>query len=100
MEVRRGAPRLLPAADAGKQQVQQIGLYPTGLSLQVQVGTVFTARSRVLKEGSSEVLVKGAVDLLHLEAWVGRPAPASFLASDLSWSHQSSSSLSASSSLR
>lgn len=92
VEVRRGAPCLLPAADAGKQQVQQIGLYPTGLSLQVQVGTVFTTRSRVLKEGSRDVLVKGAVDL-HLEAWVGRPAPASFLASDLSWSRRSSSSL-------
>lgn len=72
--------------------IRSIGLYQTGLSLQVQVGTVFTTRSCVLKEGSRDVLVKGAVDL-HLEAWVGRPAPASFLASDLSWSRRSSSSL-------
>lgn len=71
VEVCCGAPRLLPAADAGKQQIQQIGLHQAGVSLQVQVGTVSaawssllrllakvkcsTARSRASKEASSDV---------------------------------------------
>lgn len=55
MEVRRGASRLLPAADAGKQQVQQVGLHPAGLALPVQVGAIFTAGSPAPKEGGGDV---------------------------------------------
>ena len=46
MEVRRGASRLLPVADAGKQQVQQVGPHPAGLSLPVQVGAIFYSSIR------------------------------------------------------
>lgn len=55
VEVRRGASRLLPAADAGKQQVQQVGLHPAGLALPVQVGAIFTAGSPAPKEGGGDV---------------------------------------------
>ena len=58
VEVRRGASRLLPAADARKQQVQQGGLHPAGLALPVQVGAIVTASSRAPREGGGGVLGK------------------------------------------
>ena len=78
MEVRGGASRLLPAADAGKQQVQQVGLHPAGLSLPVQVGAIFTARRRA----AAMFWGKGAVDV-HSGTCIGPHAPASFLTSEL-----------------